>query len=246
MSLDPAGLINVNKPTGVSSFWIVKQIRHVLGVKKVGHCGTLDPLAVGVLLVVFGKATRMQAACMASRKVYRTRLLLGVRTDTGDITGTVLERRTVGALTDDAVRAVLPAFTGSIEQVPPMYSALKVGGRRLYAIAREGKVIERQPRPVRIYSIELLHRNETTIELRVECSPGTYIRTLGEDIGSRLGCGATVEYLCREKVGDFDIADSIDGNAVRELGRDMLLSKALTLECLQERYAVPVKGEELP
>lgn len=236
MSLDPAGLLNVNKPPGVTSFWIVRQVRRVLGVKKVGHCGTLDPLAEGVLLVVFGKATRMQAVCMASRKTYRTRLLLGVTTDTGDITGTVRERKDVVPLSDGQIQTVLAAHTGRIEQIPPMYSALKVGGRRLYDIARQGGEIARQPRQVEIFSLALLAKTADTLELRVECSPGTYIRTLGEDIGKVLGCGATMQYLCRERSGDFNVQESIDGNRITVMTREELLGRAITLEQLQERY----------
>lgn len=241
-SVEPAGLLNINKPSGVSSFWVVRQVKRALGVKKVGHCGTLDPLADGVLLVVFGKATKLQGVCMASQKVYRTRLLLGVTTDTGDVTGAAGEKRPVGTLSDVRVRDALAPFVGRIEQIPPMYSALKVNGQRLYRLAREGIVVERSPRTVHIYSIDLLSMTDDTLELRVACSAGTYIRTLAADIGERLGCGATVQTLCREKVGDFDIAGSIDGDTISRLPREDLLSKAYSIDYIQQRYGTPADG----
>jgi tRNA pseudouridine55 synthase len=226
MSEESAGLLNIHKPSGVTSFSIVRRVRRALGVRKVGHCGTLDPLAEGVLLVLFGKATKMQSLLMGMRKTYHTRITLGVRTDSGDVTGTVVEQKEVGRYTDGRIQDVLRGFVGEIEQIPPMYSALKHQGRRLYEIAREGGSVERKPRPVTIYGIELVGRTDAMLELRVECSSGTYVRTLAEDIGSALGCGATMAYLCREKSGPFDLDGALDGGRIEAYGRDELLGRS--------------------
>ncbi|MHB9154072.1 MAG: tRNA pseudouridine(55) synthase TruB [Endomicrobiales bacterium] len=228
-----AGLLNINKPPGVSSYWVVHEVKKVLGVKKAGHCGTLDPLAQGVLLVLFGPATKMQSSLMSQKKIYRVRLLLGVTTDTGDVTGKILVKQETAQVSPTRLDNLLEKFTGEIQQIPPMYSALKFKGRRLYELAREGKSVERLPRPVTIYRLELLRYGPSCLELRVECSRGTYIRTLGEDIGRELGCGATVENLVRERVGAFGIEAAIDGRTLRAFSRDELYGKKHSVEEVQ-------------
>ncbi len=229
-----SGLLNIAKPTGISSFGVVAQVRRILKVKRVGHCGTLDPLAEGVLLVLYGPATKLQSLCMGLSKTYRVRLRFGVVTDTGDITGEVRERREVAVFSRERIESVLSSFTGEIEQVPPMYSALKHKGQPLYKLARAGETVERAPRKVTIYRIEMLALAAETLELRVECSRGTYIRTLGEDIGTLLGCGATMEFLCREKVGPFGIETALDGKILSGCTKDKLLGLSYPPERIKE------------
>jgi tRNA pseudouridine55 synthase len=231
---EESGLLSIHKPSGVTSFSIVRRVRRVLGVKKVGHCGTLDPLAEGVLLVIFGKATKMQSGLMGMRKVYRSRFTLGIRTNTGDITGSTVEEKPVGDFTEEQLLEVLQRFVGEIEQIPPMFSALKHRGRRLYDIARKGGEVERMPRKITIYAIELMGRSAAMFDIRVICSSGTYVRTLGEDIGAGLGCGATMHYLCREKIGPFESGAAIDGGQIESLGRDELLRRSLPMESVSD------------
>ena len=218
-----SGIININKPSGVTSFWAVKQVRRILGVKKVGHCGTLDPLAEGVLVVLVGKSTKLQSDLMAGGKTYSVLLKLGVTTDTGDITGSLLKESPVDAASLARLDDILDGFKGEIEQIPPMYSALRYGGKRLYQLARRGLEVKREPRKINIYSIEVLSKQVSHIGLRIECSKGTYIRTLGEDIGAKLGCGATVETLCRERSGDFSVSTALDGKKLQDITREELL-----------------------
>jgi tRNA pseudouridine55 synthase len=232
MEQELAGLLNIRKPSGITSFGIVRQVKRVIGARKVGHCGTLDPLAEGVLLILYGSATRLQSSMMSLRKVYRTRMRLGIMTDTGDAAGKILRKQETGIIPREAIDEALAHFTGEIQQIPPMYSALKYKGQRLYTLAREGKEVERLPRAVTIYRIEFLGREEDLIELRVECSRGTYIRTLVEDIGTRLGSCAMVDHLCREQVGSFSLVNAIDGVALRTLQRDELLANRFSLEKL--------------
>lgn len=227
-----SGLLTINKHSGVTSFWVVRQIRKKLAVKKTGHCGTLDPLATGVLLVVFGKATKLQSALMGKPKIYRAKLQLGITTDTGDITGTVKTTAPVPTLEPTAVTAVLQGFTGIIEQIPPMYSALKQNGVKLYELARQGIEVERKARTVTIYSIDLLSCNENSLDIRVHCSCGTYIRTLAEDIGAALGCGATVAELCREAVGEYTLDGALDSAEIPAMQYDALLARSVPFETL--------------
>jgi len=237
MNQDVCGLLNIYKPSGISSFGVVRQIKRILGVKKAGHCGTLDPLAEGVLLIVFGKATKMQQAFMQLKKTYRVRFLLGTVTDSGDITGKVIAQKPARVFTGQEIADVLRQFTGDIQQVPPMYSALKYGGLKLYEIARQGREVIRAPRTVTIYRIDAVSCKEEqpgkyTLELIVECSRGTYIRTLGEDIGAKLGCGATVEYLCRTSVGHFTSEAAVQGAILGTISRDKLIEQAHSMEKL--------------
>jgi len=208
------GLLNVCKPQGLTSFQVVKQIRGILKVKKAGHCGTLDPMATGVLLVVFGKATKQATVLSGQDKVYRAEIRLGQRTDTGDITGNIMEESLPPVLTLNQVQSVLQGFIGISDQIPPMVSALKYGGHRLYDLARQGRTVERSPRKINIESLELLRLESPILEIRVRCSKGTYIRTLAEDIGRVLGVPATLQSLEREKSGNFNIQDSIPWDKV--------------------------------
>lgn len=203
------GIINVLKAPGMTSFDVVAQIRRLMKEKKVGHTGTLDPDAVGVLPVCLGRATRMVDLLGDDHKFYRGEITLGTDTDTQDSTGTVLQRREVGAISEERIREVLAGFTGRIQQIPPMVSALKHQGKRLYELAREGIEIERQPREVEIFKLTILRIDLPKIWIDVECSKGTYIRTLAYDTGQALGTGAHLSYLIRTGTGEFTLADSV-------------------------------------
>ena len=202
------GIINVYKEKGYTSFDVVAKLRGIFKQKKIGHTGTLDPDAEGVLPVCLGKATKVCDLLTDKSKEYEAVLLLGKVTDTQDITGTVLEEKDV-KVTEEAVRETVLSFVGDYMQIPPMYSALKVNGKKLCDLAREGKTVERQARPVKILTIDILDVTLPRVRMRVHCSKGTYIRTLCQDIGEKLGCGGCMESLLRTRVGEFALADAI-------------------------------------
>ncbi len=179
------GIINVYKEKGFTSHDVVAKLRGIVGQKKIGHTGTLDPDATGVLPVCLGKATKLCDLLTDKNKTYEAVLLLGKTTDTQDITGEVLEEKSTEALTEEKVREAIEGFIGDYEQIPPMYSALKVNGKKLYELAREGKVIERKARPVKILDIQILEIDLPKVRMEVSCSKGTYIRTLCHDIGEK-------------------------------------------------------------
>lgn len=202
------GILIVDKPEGWTSQDVVSKLRGVLHEKRVGHGGTLDPMATGVLPVFAGRATRAVEFFEHAEKAYEATLLLGTTTDTQDTTGTVLETRPV-TVDEAAVRALLPRFTGVQQQLPPMYSAVKIGGKKLYELARAGKEIERKPREITVFSIELLHFENNSARLRIHCSKGTYIRTLCHDIGQALGCGGCMAALRRVQAGAYRLTDAV-------------------------------------
>ncbi len=216
------GIINVYKEKGFTSFDVVAKMRGILGQRKVGHTGTLDPAAEGVLPVCAGKGTRLCDMLTDHDKTYRATMLLGVETDTQDTTGTVLAEKDASHLTEDAVREAILSFVGDYDQVPPMYSALKVDGKKLYELAREGKVIERKARPVKIHEIVIESMNLPEVVMSVSCSKGTYIRTLCDDIGRKLGVGGCMKELLRTKVGRFVLEETLtlaDLQKLKEEGR---------------------------
>ena len=202
------GIVIIDKPAGWTSQDVTARLRRVFGTRRIGHGGTLDPMATGVLPVFVGRATRGVEFFEHAEKTYETELLLGVATDTEDTTGTVLFRREV-SVTSEQLTAVLERFRGEIMQIPPMYSALKVNGQKLCDLARKGRQVERQPRPVTIHELTLLSREEDTLRLRVRCSKGTYIRTLCADIGEALGCGGCMQALRRTQAGEYTIAEAV-------------------------------------
>lgn len=202
------GIICVNKGKDITSFGVVAKVRGILREKKAGHTGTLDPMATGVLPVMLGGATRFLNYLPDSDKGYRARFMLGKTTDTLDITGAVISQSRVDVTCDD-VKRVLPAFSGEISQVPPMYSAKSVDGKRLYQLAREGVEIEREPCLVNIKKLELVDFCENEYTIDVFCSKGTYIRSLIDDIGKALGCGAVMTALTRTNAMGFDIEQSV-------------------------------------
>lgn len=210
------GIINVYKEAGFTSHDVVAKMRGICGQKKIGHTGTLDPEATGVLPVCLGNGTKLCDMLADRNKEYIAGLLLGVSTDTQDITGQILAQKKV-TCTEEQVREAILSFQGDYLQVPPMYSALKVNGKKLYELARAGKEVERQARPVTILEIEILEMELPRVTMRVKCSKGTYIRTLCDDIGAKLGCGGTMESLKRTRVGEFGIAQALTLGQLQEL-----------------------------
>ena len=202
------GFICLYKPEGITSFGAVAKVRGIMGEKKVGHLGTLDPMATGVLPVMLGGATRFLEFIPDSNKTYTAVMKLGMRTDTLDITGEVLETSAVNVSYED-VKRTSEKFTGDILQIPPMYSAIKKNCVKLYTLARAGVEIEREPRPVTVYGLDVRALSENEYILDVECSSGTYIRTLIDDIGRELGCGAVMTKLVRTNAAGFSLADSV-------------------------------------
>ena len=205
----PNGIIIIDKPAGWTSMDVCAKLRGILHEKRVGHAGTLDPMATGVLPVFVGQATKAVSFAENGRKVYEAVLQLGRVTDTQDTTGETLEERAVTVTADD-VRAALPRFLGEIEQIPPMYSAIKVNGQKLYDLARQGKEVARKPRRITIYDLALTEElGNGQYALRVECSKGTYIRTLCHDLGQALGCGGCMAALRRTEASGFGIGEAV-------------------------------------
>lgn len=206
------GLLNLYKPSGPTSHDCVYRVRKALQTRRVGHAGTLDPLACGVLVLGIGNGTRVLEYLHGLPKTYRARMLLGRETDSQDVTGATIAETDACAVTREAVEAALQQFRGDILQVPPMVSALKVGGRKLYELARKGETVEREARPVTLFNLDLLEfvpGPAAEVELRVTCSGGTYVRTLCHDLGAALGVGGTMSALEREAVGPFRAEDAV-------------------------------------
>lgn len=220
------GIINVYKEAGFTSHDVVAKLRGICKQKKIGHTGTLDPDAVGVLPVCLGSGTKLCDMLTGETKEYIARFRLGMTTDTQDISGKILEEKEVGVC-EEQVKEMLSHFVGELQQVPPMYSALKVGGKKLYELAREGKEVERKARPVTIYELELLKAEHPEYEIRVVCSKGTYIRTLCHDVGQALSCGAVMTSLVRSRVGEFRLRDAKSLSALQELADQGRLQEAV-------------------
>lgn len=212
-----SGILLLDKPVGLTSNAALQEVKHLFGAAKAGHTGNLDPLASGLLPLCFGEATKMSAFLLDSDKRYRGVIKLGVRTTTADAEGDVLETRPVGELSEARVREILQSYTGLIEQIPPMHSAIKHKGQPLYKLAREGVEVERKPRQVHIYGLELLRLEGDELEIDVHCSKGTYVRTLAEDIGAALGCGGHLCQLRRTAAGPFHIEDAVTLDALKEI-----------------------------
>lgn len=209
------GIIIIDKEPGFTSHDVVAKLRGICGQKKIGHTGTLDPAATGVLPVCLGSATKLCDMLTDRNKEYIAELLLGVETDTQDTTGQVLSRHAV-TVTESEVREACARFEGDYAQVPPMYSALKVNGKKLYELAREGKEVERQPRHVTIHELEILRLELPTVKFRTVCSKGTYVRTLCADIGAALGCGGAMQSLRRTAVGAFRLDSALTIGEVQQ------------------------------
>ena len=240
------GIINVYKEKGYTSHDVVAKLRGIAGQKKIGHTGTLDPDAEGVLPVCLGKATKVCELLTDKDKTYRAVLFLGQTTDTQDASGTVLETSDVSNLNESQVTEAVQSFVGEYAQIPPMYSALKVGGKKLYELAREGKTVERKARNVMIHSIKILRVDLPRVEMEVSCSKGTYIRTLCHDIGEKLGVGGCMESLLRVQVGRFVLADSLRLSEIQKAKEDGNLEKILQpIDSVFEQYrAVRIRPDQ--
>ena len=242
------GIININKPEGMTSHDVIYKLRKIIGVKKMGHTGTLDPMATGVLPICLGKATRVAEYMDMDFKKYRCTMVLGMVTDTQDVTGEVLETYSTEGVTEEAVREAFSGFHGVIDQKPPMYSAVRINGRRLYDYARAGEEVEVKTRQIYIRDLEIesidLDSEPKRITYTVECSKGTYIRTICQDVGMTLGCGATMEKLDRIQSGSFTIANSYTLDELRavaeEAGLDPSRKFGEELPEVFEKYVVDV------
>ena len=237
------GILIIDKEKGYTSSDVVAKLRGILHQKKIGHAGTLDPDATGVLVVLLGRATKLSDMMMSGQKCYRTVLRLGITTDTQDTGGTLLKEREPEQDTEKIRSAVL-SFEGTYEQIPPMYSAIKVNGKKLYQYARSGREVERTARTVTVEKISIEAVEPPMVRFTVDCSKGTYVRTLCHDIGERLGCGAAMEELCRIRSGSFTLEDAVKIDQVRDLLQEGRLEEKLVgLDRVLQGYPVFVCDE---
>ncbi len=225
----PDGVLLVDKAEGMTSHDVVALARRQLGIKKIGHCGTLDPIATGLLLLTIGRGTKVQDLLMSEDKEYVGTLTLGTATSTQDREGQVVETRPVPQLSDAEIRAAFEKFRGDFYQMPPMVSAKKHGGVPLYKLARQGKVVEREPRFVHVYRHTIDRIALPEIDFSVLCSKGFYVRTYAHDIGQLLGCGAHLKSLRRTQSGRFDVGNAISVEQIKELPREKIAQRILSL-----------------
>ncbi len=243
--LDIHGIVLLDKRQGISSNKALQEIKRLYNANKAGHTGSLDPLATGLLPICLGEATKVSAYMLEDDKRYQTVIQLGVMTDTGDVDGTILERKNIPDISPAELAMCLAQFVGEIEQIPPMYSALKHKGKKLYELAREGITVERKARKITIYALECLDFTDDLLTLDVRCSKGTYIRTLAEDIGHTLGCGATVKELRRTQAGQFELANARVIEQIQGLESEVLQSILIAVdEPLQTLPAIAVSQSE--
>src|SRR5881296_1083658 len=229
LSADPDGILLVDKAEGMTSHDVVALSRQKLGTKKIGHCGTLDPIATGLLLLTVGRGTKVQDLLMSEDKEYAGTFVLGVTTDTQDRQGEVIQQRPVPPLDENQIRSAFEKFRGDFYQLPPMVSAKKHGGVPLYKLARQGKVIEREPRLVHVYRYGIDRISLPEIDFSVMCSKGFYVRTYAHDIGEILGCGAHLKSLRRTKSGRFDVTNAITVDEIKNATREHILNQMLSL-----------------
>jgi tRNA pseudouridine55 synthase len=233
-----SGLLNINKPKDLTSHDVVLILRRLLRIKKIGHTGTLDPKATGVLLICLGKATKLSSLLSSKEKEYIAKMRIGITTDTQDIWGNILRKERVERIEKEEILKIFDNFIGEISQIPPMYSAIRYKGKRLYQIARKGKEVERKPRKVTINFIKLMDYKKSfypEVTFRVSCSSGTYIRTLCHDIGENLGFGACLSSLIRTKIDSYNIENSITLEELRRIIEEgRLLNYLIPLEKIKE------------
>ncbi|MEA2087989.1 MAG: tRNA pseudouridine(55) synthase TruB [Candidatus Caldatribacteriota bacterium] len=241
------GILNIFKPKGISSHQVVKEVRNILNIPKVGHTGTLDPSASGVLLICLGQATKIAEFLVGMRKHYQGEMILGISTDTQDSEGKIVQEKKVeNDIDEKRVKDILRRYKGTISQTPPMFSAAHYKGERLYHLARKGIEVKRNPKEVKIYQLNLINFNQKAnpiVKFEVICSKGTYIRTLCNDIGDELGCGAHLSNLVRKKVGNFSIDDSLN---LEELKKDKTLGERYLISidsALEKLDRITVKSE---
>ena len=241
-----SGVLNINKPKGLTSHDVVSRMRRISGQRRVGHAGTLDPMATGVLLLCLGQATRVCEYLMADRKVYRAAVRLGISTDTHDSEGQIVDQADCGHITRQQVEGILAEMVGSLEQVPPMYSAIKHQGTPLYRLARRGEIVHRKPRRVVIHALELLDWSPPQLEARIDCSKGTYIRSWARDLGQRLGCGAHVTSLTRLASGRFKLSDALTLEQIEQAAKQGELAQLLLpLDAALQSFPAVTVGHDL-
>lgn len=228
----PSGILLIDKDPGFTSHNAVALCRRILGTKKVGHCGTLDPMATGMLIVVIGKATKMQDKLMCEDKLYAATMKLGIETNSQDADGEIVASKPTDGLSEDDIRSAFKHFHGRFLQVPPMYSAVKINGVPCYKLARKGKEVERKAREVEVldYSLSRIDLSSAEVDFTVRCTKGFYVRTYAHDIGQRLGCGAHLTALRRLRSGRFDISQAIDVPTLKSASREELLARLLPCE----------------
>jgi tRNA pseudouridine55 synthase len=229
------GIICLNKHEDITSFWAVKQTLKAIGEKKGGHTGTLDPFATGVLPIALGRATRFIELLPSSKKGYHAKIQLGVTTDTLDITGEVISKTPVSVSAIE-VEQLLEDFKGTISQLPPMFSAVRKDGVRLYDLARKGENVERDERLVSIFKLQLLSLENDVLEVYVECSAGTYIRALADDIGAELGCGAVLKELCRTRANGFSLEECVTLEELRNMDEDEIKAHIIPVDKALDKY----------
>ena len=235
----PSGVLLVDKDPGFTSHNAVALCRRILGTKKVGHCGTLDPMATGMLIVVIGKATRLQDQLMCEDKVYSATMKLGIETNSQDADGEVVAEKPTTGVSEAAIHAAFEHYHTEFDQVPPMYSAVKINGVPCYKLARKGQEVERKARRVRVldYQITRIDLPRAEVDFTVHCTKGFYVRTYAHDIGQRLGCGAHLTALRRLKSGHFDISQAVDVPTLKAAGREELISRLIPLEQIPATHA---------
>jgi tRNA pseudouridine55 synthase len=224
------GILLLDKRIGISSNRALQEVKRLFNANKAGHTGSLDPLATGLLPICFGEATKISGMLLDDNKRYHVIVQLGIKTDTGDLEGDIIETKPIPGTTLAEIEAILKKFTGAIDQVPPMYSALKLNGKKLYELARKGITVERKPRRITIFELKLLDTQKDSLELEVYCSKGTYIRSLAEDIGDALGCGATVQALRRIQSGRFSIAQAKSLEQLQAAGKQQLMESLIAVD----------------
>jgi tRNA pseudouridine55 synthase len=246
MQQKPFGILNLNKPAGMTSRRAVNVIQRIVKPAKVGHAGTLDPLATGVLVVCIGRATRLIEQVQSRSKRYRATFLLGRRSNTDDVTGEVTLVDETPDIAAADISALLPQFSGRIEQVPPDFSAVHIAGKRAYKLARRGKAVELAPRPVEVYDICLVEFNSPTVVIDIHCGSGTYVRSIGRDLGELLGCGAVMSKLVRTAVGPFVIDDAVDPDDVTsDTLSSSLLSPTTAIAHVPQYHCTPPQLEDI-
>ena len=227
VSAEPEGILLVDKPSGITSHDVVDRIRRIYQTRRVGHAGTLDPMATGLLIILVGKATKASQYLMSQEKTYTGEITLGVTTDSQDADGTVLQTQPVPELTSEAIQAVMHSMRGDQYQTPPMYSARKIGGKKLYELARQGLEVAREPRFIHLARFDLLTWNTPKLTFDVHCSKGTYVRTLAFDLGTKLNCGAHLSSLRRTSSGTLTLDKSATLDTLKTLSREALAQQLI-------------------
>ena len=228
-NITPSGVLLVDKDPGMTSHDVVAIARRSMGIKKIGHCGTLDPMATGLLMLVVGRATKIQDLLMSEDKQYVGTITLGATTTTQDAEGEIIEEREVGSLGDEAIRAAFEKYSGNFEQIPPMVSAIKKDGVPLYKLARKGKEVKRDPRPVYVTDYELTRVSLPEIDFTVNCSKGFYVRSYAHDIGATLDCGGHLSALRRTRSGEFTLERAVGVEALKSGGAEELINSMVSL-----------------